>query len=215
RGRKGNPCAAGRLPAGAAESVIARVRPCERLALARHGRVSSRFRPAPALDQWPPRPQHWRNARTHRRSRAMRTGLIAALAVLLFAASPVRAHGGLPSADWCDGGQLVEVASFQIAPEGLLGSCARPGSRTCGQFDDDYGTALAVAQQHCGQYASAATMPSQPDHGSTSPLMSGPDAFLSPEHHALYEVGLGVEGICLRCVYVAPDPVALPKLGAN
>jgi len=145
--------------------------------------------------------------------------LLPSISILLLAASAsAQAHGELPTAEWCSNGRAVEVASFRLEPAALEretdATCSSASTtsgasttKTCGQFDDDYGTGLKAAQRHCGQFARAWATRADPDLGSTSPLIAGPKEFLDPAHHELYRLNLGVEGICLRCEAAAVQRV--------
>lgn len=126
------------------------------------------------------------------------------LAVLLMLASTcAAAHGGLPSAEWCEGGRITVVSEFVFTSEGL-----RPGNecpagarstRDCGQFDDDYGRARSAANDHCGQFAYDAAPSKIADLGSAIPLVESPSSYLDDQHHQTYSITQGLSGTCLRC----------------
>lgn len=140
-----------------------------------------------------------------------RLALVCCALCLTLLGRPASAHSELPSAEWCEAGKPVEVASFRLEAaairsqsEDVCGSGAG-GSKTCGQFDDDYSRTMHAARRFCAQFARAEAE-RQGDLGSTSPLISGPRVFLSNQHHQQFRLQQGVEGLCLRCE-AAPDRV--------
>lgn len=75
-------------------------------------------------------------------------------------------------------------------------------AQTCGDFDDDYGVARALALSACMGYVGEGT--AFPDGGLVVPVFEGPQTFLSPNHHAAYQITQGISGDCVLC----PDEVA-------
>ncbi len=136
----------------------------------------------------------------------------------LFPVTMAMAHSELPAVDWCAVGTPTAVMSFNIAPSVLTevragGNCTGSGNtRSCGEFDDDYSAALRAAQNLCDQFtvapvqpqaqARGATVPpttTVPDQGTTIPLIQAPTTFLMRQHHTLYSIDQGLQGVCVRC----------------
>jgi hypothetical protein len=70
-------------------------------------------------------------------------------------------------------------------------------AQTCGEFDDDYRTARALALAACSAYVGAGT--DYPDGGLVVPMFNGPETFLDDDHHQVYELSDGISGICGLC----------------
>jgi hypothetical protein len=70
-------------------------------------------------------------------------------------------------------------------------------AKTCGQFDDDYKTARALALSQCSSYIGPGT--AYPANTVVIPIFSGPETFLDPNHHQLYKSEDGVAGECVVC----------------
>lgn len=70
-------------------------------------------------------------------------------------------------------------------------------AQTCGEFDDDYRTARALALAACTAYVGEGT--AYPDGGLVVPLFDGPPSFLGDEHHAEYQLSDGISGVCALC----------------
>lgn len=134
----------------------------------------------------------------------IRRGLLMAVAGLL-TATAVHAHSELPDAEWCSRGVPTPVAEFEIAPATLLAerereqqcSSGKSMPKTCGQFDDDYGTSRRSALRVCEAFAAPRTGPG--DLGRVIAVVESPASYLDPDHHALYRVEEGLSGVCVRC----------------
>ncbi len=70
-------------------------------------------------------------------------------------------------------------------------------AKTCGEFDDDYRVARALALATCTAYANAST--EFPDGGLVVPIFDGPASFLDADHHQVYELSDGISGVCALC----------------
>jgi hypothetical protein len=145
----------------------------------------------------------------------VRRMIIAVFASL--ASATAFAHSELPTVEWCANGDPVPVASFEFLPDTRPGADSdRRGDqcgsgqgggvgRECGQFDDDYGIALALAQQSCAAHKRRTT---QGDVGSVIFVAEQPATFLHEDHHRLYRQVHGLSGTCVRCEAVQqPAPV--------
>jgi hypothetical protein len=75
-------------------------------------------------------------------------------------------------------------------------------AQVCGEFDDDYSTARALALAACTAYVGEGT--DYPDGGLVVPLFNGPASFLSTNHHQAYEITEGITGVCALCPDDAP-----------
>jgi len=141
------------------------------------------------------------------------TRCLAGLLTTLFAAPGALAHSELPSDTWCENGRPVVVASFDIASRTLVEAreaeqtCAPTsgGERTCGQFDDDYGTGRRMALRICNVH----TRPMQGDFGSVIYMVEYPQSFNADEHHVIFRAEEGLRGSCVRCErpLAAPLPI--------
>lgn len=132
-------------------------------------------------------------------------------ALLTLFCGQVEAHSELPTAQWCEAGTPVEVASFRFSPSALLrpadggDSCpvgsdaSAPLAKNCGQFDDDYKHALGTCQHYCDGFRRVRGRDEIADAGSVIPLVSAPASFLSETHHRDYTLNQGLSGICVRC----------------
>lgn len=123
----------------------------------------------------------------------------------LFWQASARAHSELPDADWCSRGVPTPVAQFEIFPATLRAerereqqcSAGKSSAKTCGQFDDDYGTGRRSAARLCDAHAAARIGPG--DIGSVIAVVESPSSYLHPDHHDLYSVDEGLSGLCVRC----------------
>ena len=71
-------------------------------------------------------------------------------------------------------------------------------AQVCGEFDDDYRTARALALAACTAYVGAGT--DYPEGGLVVPVFDGPATFLDANHHAIYDLADGVSGVCALCL---------------
>lgn len=132
----------------------------------------------------------------------------------LATAGTARAHSELPSSGWCAGGDVVEVASFEILPATLADlreddKCPPEGTpieKDCGQFDDDYALAKNASAQACAAYAGRPGRGAASDAGSIVVLVESPAEYLVESHHADYSLELGLRGMCVRCEIGAQQP---------
>jgi hypothetical protein len=139
------------------------------------------------------------NAITHR----LLVLLLGAGALLWQAAA--FAHSELPDAEWCSSGVPTPVAQFEIFPATLRAerereqqcSAGKGLAKTCGQFDDDYGTGQRSAKRLCDAHVAGRLGPG--DIGSVIAVVVSPASYLHDDHHALYSVEEGLQGICVRC----------------
>jgi hypothetical protein len=143
-------------------------------------------------------------------------------------AGPVLAHSELPRAQWCEGGDPREVASFDFGPEALTprppprpgsgsDSCPSAGAgadgknisaKDCGQFDDDYRSASNVGAYYCHNFQRVRRRGEIADAGSVVVIVTAPETFLRPTtHHADYSVTQGLEGVCVRCESLRVLPI--------
>lgn len=154
--------------------------------------------------------------------RSSKRRLTTAAAVLSASlAASVSAHNPLEHPDWCtENGRLVVVDEFAWEGEVLSrivrkerdggDSCPSAASggratRTCGQFDDDWGVVNARAAGHCDRFAVRFVGATHPDHGTVIPIAEGPEAYKDEErHHERYRARMGLRAMCVRC-----EPVAL------
>lgn len=74
---------------------------------------------------------------------------------------------------------------------------ARCPAQTCGDFDDDYGVARALALSACMSYVGEGT--EFPEGGLVLPVFDGPQTFLGQNHHADYQITQGISGTCALC----------------
>ncbi len=139
-------------------------------------------------------------------------------AILTLFCGQAAAHSELPSAQWCETGTPVEVASFRFSPAALLSPAAggtscpadaggsTPQAKNCGQFDDDYKHAMTTCQHYCDSFRRERRPNEIADAGSVIPLVSAPASFLSASHHRDYTLNQGLEGVCVRCEARAVAP---------
>jgi len=128
------------------------------------------------------------------------------LAILLPLGSAF-AHNPLNHPEWCDSnGRLVIVDEINWRGEDLIGregeTCApeQSGSRTCGQFDDDWIRGNMKALNHCRKFEQRHVESNDPDHGSVIFIPSGPESFIDERnHHRNYKLSSGLVGSCVRC----------------
>lgn len=144
----------------------------------------------------------------------------------LAAASAAPAHAPLPNVQWCERGEIVEIATFAFPPHMVMAyaQCLRTGAcpdpvdtpdstctlKTCGDFDDDYGAGTRMAHVQCGQAAAAEGLtPAQ--QLMVVPVVSAPLEYLSAHHHARYRASMGLAGSCALCqADAAPPPIWTP-----
>lgn len=146
--------------------------------------------------------------------------------VVLLCADAV-AHERLTVPDWCEGGQIRILGSFEFSAQDLAAyaACVRTGScvdvtvtatpnalgrggadsgscsiRSCGEFDDDYGVAARLADRHCAAFAFRPNPRRHRDEGSVIPMISSPAQFNLAEHHGDYAFEQGLSGMCAVCV---------------
>lgn len=145
------------------------------------------------------------------------TRFLAGLLTTLFAVPGAVAHSELPSDTWCEHGRPVVVATFDIPPQTLVEareaeqSCtaASGDERTCGQFDDDYGTGRRMALRICDVHVREG----QGDFGSVIYIIEHPQSFNADDHHAIFQAEEGLRGSCVRCErpLVPPVPITPPR----
>jgi len=134
------------------------------------------------------------------------------LAILLPLGSAF-AHNPLNHPEWCErNGRLVIVDELNWRAEDLIGrnseTCTpeKSGSRTCGQFDDDWIRGNMKALNHCRTFERRYSESNDPDHGTVIFVPSGPESFLDERnHHRNYKLSDGLSGSCVRC-----DPNSRP-----
>ncbi|MEE4304898.1 MAG: hypothetical protein V2J19_12195 [Wenzhouxiangella sp.] len=159
----------------------------------------------------------------HRPSKRCLTIAAALLSASL--AAPVAAHNPLEHPDWCtENGRLVVVEEFAWDGETLArivrkeresggDSCsssqsAGSGTRTCGQFDDDWGIVNSRATGHCDGFVVRFEGATHPDHGTVIHIAEGPEAFNDEErHHDRYRARMGLRAMCVRCEPVVLEPL--------
>ncbi len=91
------------------------------------------------------------------------------------------------------GGGHPPVCQVQTVPITMVACPAQ----TCGEFDDDYRTARALALAACNAYVGAGT--DYPEGGLVIPVFNGPATFLDEDHHQLYDLADGISGVCALC----------------
>ena len=147
--------------------------------------------------------------------------------LLALAATTASAHDPLPSANWCEHGQMTVAATFNFTENDVNayiacvgnGSCPDPrpavpatcsSLKSCGNFDDDYGKTALMINAHCAQFADT-SVAGRPTAGTTNhptdsvaPIVYGPQFFLSVSHHSRYNKSAGVYGVCAKCVLPPP-----------
>lgn len=130
------------------------------------------------------------------------------------------AHSELPEPRWCQHGEPVVVGHFELLPQALIQAraieqqttCPPNSPKTCGQFDDDYGTGRRLAMATCAVYSTAV---GGGDLGSVIYMVEQPESFNDElNHHALYTVEQGLQGSCVRCQIRELRPVD-PRDGAS
>lgn len=153
-------------------------------------------------------------------TRRMMTTVVVLLAAGLV--TPLWAHNPLDHPDWCtENGRLVVVDEFSWDGEALAafvrkeqedGSCSTresrdQGTKTCGQFDDDWGIVNARAAGHCGDFAVRFEGATHRDHGTVIHIAEGPEAFNDEgKHHERYRATMGLGAMCVRCEPVEFQP---------
>lgn len=153
---------------------------------------------------------------------------IAALLIWAVSVNSVLAHNPLDHPDWCtENGRLVVVDEFEWDGESLArlvreersgDSCATRNSsgsetKTCGQFDDDWGIVDARASGHCDGYAVRFVGATHRDHGTVVHIAEGPEAFDDEKrHHERYRAEMGLRAICIRCEPLVLEPVRTEEL---
>lgn len=108
-----------------------------------------------------------------------------------------RDEGSTPPRRSGGGGALPPVCHVNSIP---ITAVACP-AETCGEFDDDYRTARALALATCTGYVGAGT--GYPEDSLVVPIFSGPSSFLGADHHLVYDLSDGLSGMCALC----PDEV--------
>jgi hypothetical protein len=158
----------------------------------------------------------------HRLSKRRLTSAVALLTAGL--AASASAHNPLEHPDWCtENGRLVVVDEFAWDGEMLArivrkereggDSCSSSqsdgsGTRTCGQFDDDWGIVSSRAAGHCDAFAVRFVGATHPDHGTVIHIAEGPEAFNDEErHHDRYRAPMGLRAMCVRCEPVVLEPL--------
>lgn len=140
----------------------------------------------------------------HSANKAPSLSVLLAAGALLWQSAAL-AHSELPDADWCSRGVPTPVAQFEIFPVTLRAerereqqcSAGKSLAKTCGQFDDDYGTSRRSATRLCDSHAAA--HPGPGDIGSVIAVVVSPASYLHADHHVLYSVDEGLQGMCVRC----------------
>lgn len=133
------------------------------------------------------------------------------------------AHSPLDHPDWCtENGRLVvvdevdwdgETLARMVQRETGRSSCTASksggiGTRTCGQFDDDWGAVNAIAINHCGSFAVGFVGATHPDHGTVVHITTGPEAFNDEQrHHERYRATMGLRTMCVRCEPAKREPL--------
>lgn len=124
------------------------------------------------------------------------------------------AHNPLDHPEWCSEGRLLVVDEFEWEGESLAriveekrqgDTCAGPksrhsGTRTCGQFDDDWGAVNSRAANHCGRFAVRFVDATHRDHGTVVHIAEAPSEFNDDQrHHERYRASMGLRAMCIRC----------------
>ncbi|MCL2916069.1 hypothetical protein L2725_20210 [Shewanella corallii] len=122
-----------------------------------------------------------------------------------------QAHEEPIDTEWCEGGRVVLLGKFTLHGNQLQryanyveenGVC--PGgddgvsTKTCGQFDDEYGVGRSASSNLCSQFAYRV---GRGDDGTVKPIFYEPASFRDgdPNHHELYSVKQGVVFACGLC----------------
>jgi hypothetical protein len=79
-------------------------------------------------------------------------------------------------------------------------------TRTCGEFDDDYGLGARLADRHCATFRFTPHPRSLPDEGEAIPVIVAPEVFNLRNHHRDYRRQMGLSGSCVVC-RATPSPV--------
>lgn len=90
-------------------------------------------------------------------------------------------------------GGLPQVCRVNAIPITMV-TCP---AKTCGEFDDDYRAARALALSACTGYVGAGT--DYPEDSVVVPIFNGPSSFLDEDHHLIYDLSDGVSGMCALC----------------
>lgn len=131
-------------------------------------------------------------------------------ASLALIAGAGQAHQEPIDSEWCEGGRIVLLGKFSlqgnqlerfgryVEENGECPSIAGIGTRTCGQFDDEYGLTRTAADHLCGQFKYRRN---RGDAGSVKPIFYEPASFRDqdPNHHELYRLEQGVVFACGLC----------------
>lgn len=140
---------------------------------------------------------------------------ISAMVMWVGITGSVMAHNPLDHPDWCtensrlvivdefewDGRDLVEETRSRGDDDTCQASASRGvGTRTCGQFDDDWGVANGLAANHCADFRVHFVGATHPDHGTVVHIAEGPEAFVhEDDHHERYRARMGLRAHCVRC----------------
>lgn len=114
-------------------------------------------------------------------------------------AMPAAAHSPLPTADWCEDGQVEVAGTFGYGGDELaaeLRTYCTNVPRNCGEFDHVYERVTALANTYCEAYQGP---PGVGDDGSVVAFVMSPASYLALNHHDAYAIPEGLAGYCLRC----------------
>ncbi|MBV7317287.1 hypothetical protein [Shewanella sp. NIFS-20-20] len=143
--------------------------------------------------------------------KAMTTNVLVSLAVCFSVTA--FAHEEPIEGRWCSGGQIKVLGEFSIMPLHLSRFARNEeptcepvngdiNTRSCGQFDDEYGVARMAAAQLCHTLAySDARTSIDADDGSVKPIFYGPESLRNTQenHHEVYTIQQGVNFACGLC----------------
>jgi len=140
-----------------------------------------------------------------------------ALAIAILSASmavPTFAHEEALEQGWCQGGNISILGTFQLYEKSLTyfqqetQVCTE--LKSCGQFDDDFGTARHAASGLCSTLAEAEKkFTNNGDDGTVRPIFDAPTTIKDSDsnHHLLYSIDQGVTFSCGLCTM--PKPVVI------
>ncbi len=141
------------------------------------------------------------------------------VAANMMASATVLAHEEPIEGEWCRNGNVVILGEFTLTPLHLTrfkrfaeDVCPASGmgdvnTKSCGQFDDEYGLARAATNNLCSSLAyDLRNVSTYGDDGTVRPIFYGPESMKNSDnnHHDVYSITQGVKFACGLCE-MAPD----------
>ncbi|WP_394393230.1 hypothetical protein [Shewanella woodyi] len=123
------------------------------------------------------------------------------------------AHEEPIESQWCQNGNVVILGEFKLTPLHLarFGRFAENecpdfgggvGTKSCGQFDDEYGLTRAATGHLCNSIAyELRDVSREGDGGTVRPIFYGPESLKNSDknHHEVYSIVQGVQFACGLC----------------